>query len=73
MSSFSQKRTCKNCVFSELTSCRFGVKVRNGVLEANSPLEPCHKITSDRGERDFYLLGMDKVFRADLEIYRVTV
>lgn len=73
MSNFSQKRTCKNCVFSELTSCRFGVKVRNGVVEENSPLEPCHKITSERGEKNFYLLGMDKVFRADLEIYRVTV
>lgn len=67
---FSQKRTCKNCVFSELTGCQFGVRVKKGVLEANTPLEPCHKVTTERGEKSFFLTGMDNVFRADLEIHR---
>lgn len=69
---FSQKKTCKNCCFSEFIGCRFGVKVKNEILKANTPLEPCHKVTTDTGEAAFYRSGLDKVFVADLEIYRAT-
>lgn len=67
---FSQKKTCKNCCFSEFTGCRFGVKVKKEILKANVPLEPCHKVTTDIGEANFYRTKMDTVFIADLEIYR---
>ena len=70
MSKFSQKRTCKNCVFSELNGCHFGVKVEKGILSANTPLEPCHKVTTEREESAFHRAGMDNVFRADLALFR---
>ncbi len=70
-SNWSQKRTCKDCVFDDSPSgCRFKVKQEKVLLAASKPLEPCMKITSDRDESKFYNAGMDKVFEANLSIHR---
>lgn len=70
---FKKNTTCKNCVFIHGyngSECRFGVKVESNILKASIPLEPCYKIVSDSGESKFYHSGMDKVFEANLAIFR---
>lgn len=67
---FTQKRTCKGCLFSHVSSCEYGVHIEVIPHAANKPLEPCHKITTNAEERRFHELGLDFVFKADLEIYR---
>lgn len=70
---FKQNKTCKNRVFIQGyngSECRFGVKVKSEILKASKPLEPCYKVISDRAESKFYQMNMDKIFMADLALFR---
>lgn len=37
---FTQKRTCKGCLFSHVSSCEYGVHIEVIPHAANKPLEP---------------------------------